>query len=62
MSSDHLVLDVGDHPVAVGDELRFGLGYGALVRAMTSPFVARVERQVLAMPDTLGRVAGSTRR
>ncbi|GEL96469.1 alanine/ornithine racemase family PLP-dependent enzyme [Cellulomonas terrae] len=42
MSSDHLVLDVGDHRVAVGDELRFRLGYGALVRAMTSPFVTRV--------------------
>ena len=62
MSSDHLVLDVGDHPVTVGDELRFGLGYGALVRAMTSPFVTRVERQVLATPDTLGPVAGSARR
>ena len=39
MSSDHLVVDVGDHDVAVGRELRFGLGYGALVRAATSPFV-----------------------
>ncbi|MFL6107165.1 MAG: alanine/ornithine racemase family PLP-dependent enzyme [Marmoricola sp.] len=43
MSSDHLVLDIGDHALAVGDELRFALGYGALVRAMTSPFVAKVE-------------------
>lgn len=42
MSSDHLVLDVGDHDVAVGAELRFGLDYSALLRAMTSPFVARV--------------------
>jgi predicted amino acid racemase len=41
-SSDHLVLDVGDVQVDVGDELRFGLGYGALVRAATSPFVAWV--------------------
>ena len=39
MSSDHLVLDIGDHRMTVGDELRFRLGYGALVRAMTSPFV-----------------------
>ncbi|KQR16790.1 alanine/ornithine racemase family PLP-dependent enzyme [Cellulomonas sp. Leaf334] len=43
MSSDHLVLDLGDHQVGVGDELRFGLGYGALVRAMTSPFVTRAD-------------------
>jgi predicted amino acid racemase len=42
MSSDHLVLDVGDHDVAVGDELRFGLDYSGLLRAMTSPFLARV--------------------
>jgi predicted amino acid racemase len=42
-SSDHLVVDPGDHHVEVGSEVRFGPGYGALVRAMTSPFVTRVE-------------------
>ncbi|WP_375003292.1 alanine racemase [Aeromicrobium sp. CTD01-1L150] len=51
-SSDHLVLDVGDHDVAVGQELVFGLDYSALVRAMTSPYVSRVERGA----RTLGRV------
>ncbi|HTK63787.1 MAG TPA: alanine/ornithine racemase family PLP-dependent enzyme [Pseudonocardia sp.] len=44
MSSDHLVIDVGDHAVVVGDEIDFGVGYGALVRAMTSPFVTKIER------------------
>ena len=44
MSSDHLVLNVGDHPVSVGDELSFGVAYGALLRAMTSPFVTKTER------------------
>lgn len=39
MSSDHLVLDVGDHKVVVGDELHFQLNYSALLRAATSPFV-----------------------
>ena len=43
MSSDHLVLDVGDHDLLVGDELAFGLGYGALLRAATSPFVENLE-------------------
>jgi predicted amino acid racemase len=43
-SSDHLVVDLGDHGSAVGDELAFGVGYGALLRAMTSPFVTIVER------------------
>lgn len=40
MSSDHLVVDVGDHGISVGDELGFGLDYSALVRAATSPYVA----------------------
>jgi predicted amino acid racemase len=40
-SSDHLVLDAGDAPCRVGTELSFGLDYSALLRAMTSPFVAR---------------------
>jgi predicted amino acid racemase len=44
MSSDHLVVDVGDHDVSAGDELSFQLDYSALVRAMTSPFVTTVER------------------
>ncbi|KAA0117047.1 alanine/ornithine racemase family PLP-dependent enzyme [Mycolicibacterium sp. P9-22] len=43
MSSDHLVVDLGDHEVAVGDEMDFGVGYGALVRAMSSPFVSKME-------------------
>ncbi|MCU1355118.1 MAG: hypothetical protein JWM89_536 [Acidimicrobiales bacterium] len=40
-SSDHLVLDAGDAPLPVGTEVRFQLDYSALVRAATSPFVAR---------------------
>jgi ornithine racemase len=43
MSSDHLIVALGDHPVAVGDEIDFGVGYSALVRAMTSPFVTKIE-------------------
>lgn len=46
-SSDHLVVDVGDHEVSVGDELSFQLGYGALIRAMVSPATAKVERGVV---------------
>ena len=38
-SSDHLVLDAGDVDLRVGDEVRFGVNYSALVRSMTSPFV-----------------------
>ena len=39
-SSDHLVIEA-DQPLAVGEELRFGLDYSALLRAMTSPFIQR---------------------
>jgi predicted amino acid racemase len=41
-SSDHLVLDTGGVVVAVGDEVRFGLDYRALICAMSSPFVTRL--------------------
>ena len=44
MSSDHLVVDLGDHLAVVGDEIDFAVAYGALLRAMTSPFVTSVER------------------
>ena len=47
MSSDHLVLDLGGHETSVGDELAFGLDYGALLRASTSPFVTNVELMVV---------------
>jgi ornithine racemase len=47
-SSDHLVLET---PVrlAAGTEIRFGVDYSALVRAMTSPFV--VERLLTRAPS-----------
>ena len=44
-SSDHLVADAGDDPPSIGTEIRFGIDYSALVRAMTSPFVAKVVRR-----------------
>ncbi len=40
-SSDHLVLDTGLHTPAIGSEVRFQLNYSALLRTMTSPFVAQ---------------------
>lgn len=43
-SSDHLVLDLADMrpPPKVGDRLAFQLGYGSLLRAMTSPYVEKI--------------------
>ncbi len=43
-SSDHLVVDSGPNPLPIGAEVRFQLNYGALVRAMTSPYVAKIIR------------------
>ena len=44
-SSDHLVLAADRDGTAVGAELRFGVDYSAMVRAMTSPFVTREFRR-----------------
>lgn len=43
-SSDHLITDTGRHLLPVGSEMTFQLDYSALLRAMTSPFVAKVMR------------------
>lgn len=40
-SSDHLVLDTGGRHLPAGSELCFGINYTTLLRAMTSPFVAK---------------------
>jgi predicted amino acid racemase len=40
-SSDHLIVESSSVAPAVGSDVRFGLTYSALLRAATSPFVAR---------------------
>ncbi|HSG11778.1 MAG TPA: alanine/ornithine racemase family PLP-dependent enzyme [Gammaproteobacteria bacterium] len=47
-SSDHLILESERFELTVGTEVIFQLNYGALVRAMTSPFVAKVVEPALA--------------
>ena len=41
-SSDHLITNSGRSRLPVGAEITFQLNYSAMVRAMTSPFVAKV--------------------
>ena len=41
-SSDHLIVDARGAHLCVGAEVAFDLNYSALLRAMTSPFVAKV--------------------
>ena len=40
-SSDHIILDSENCPLQTGDEVNFGLDYGGLLSAMTSPFVSK---------------------
>jgi predicted amino acid racemase len=41
-SSDHLILDVRGQSLEVGAEVRFDVGYSALLRVMMSPYVEKV--------------------
>jgi predicted amino acid racemase len=41
-SSDHLIVDAKKTDLKVGDEIEFDLDYGAMLQAMTSPYVAKV--------------------
>jgi len=38
-SSDHIIVDAGETDLKVGNEVEFDLNYGALLSAMTSPYV-----------------------
>jgi predicted amino acid racemase len=40
-SSDHIILNDKKGVLSVGDEVSFGLDYGALLAAMTSPFIKK---------------------
>lgn len=40
-SSDHVVLDSKNYNLKVGSEVKFNLDYGALLAAMTSPFITK---------------------
>jgi predicted amino acid racemase len=50
-SSDHLVMDSGEHRLPVGAEVALQVNYSALMRAMTSPFVDKVMK-ARARPPT----------
>lgn len=53
-NSDHLIMDVNDMHLNVGSEVQFDLGYGALLRAMTSPFVEKVYLSSSQIPPSEG--------
>jgi len=41
MSSDHIIVDAKEIDLNVGNEVEFSLNYGALLSAMTSPYVMK---------------------
>ena len=41
MSSDHIIVDTKKLDLRVGNEVVFDLNYGALLSAMTSPYVMK---------------------
>ena len=41
-SSDHLIVDAKKTDLKTGDEVQFDLDYGAMLQAMTSPYVTKV--------------------
>ena len=41
-SSDHIIVNAGRLSLEVGDEVEFDLDYGALLPAMTSPYVTKI--------------------
>jgi len=40
-SSDHLILDAKEIDLKIGDEVEFDVNYGAMLAAMTSPYVSK---------------------
>ncbi len=48
-SSDHMILESTKKNLPVGAEVTFQLNYGALLRAMTSPFVSKVHQSTVTL-------------
>ena len=55
-SSDHLILDVSGLGLEVGAKVQFDVGYSALLRAMTSPYV---EKMYLSRSHLMARGSSS---
>lgn len=57
-SSDHTLLDLKQTHLKVGDEVRFSLNYGALLSAMTSPYVSKEYHWTLSESHEYPRSTG----
>ena len=61
-SSDHIILDPKGIDLKVGDELEFDLSYGALLSAMTSPYVNQVSSDRVNAQEYCEKVEQNYRR
>jgi predicted amino acid racemase len=52
-SSDHLVVKTNRYTYPVGSEMAFQLNYSALLRAMTSPFISKIWKNLTATMQPL---------
>ena len=61
-SSDHIIVDAKSMDLNVGDEIKFDLNYGALLSAMTSPYVNIVSSNRVSAQVYCERVEQNYRR
>jgi predicted amino acid racemase/D-alanyl-D-alanine dipeptidase len=61
-SSDHIIVDAKSMDLNVGDEIKFDLNYGALLSAMTSPYVNIVSSNRVSAQVYCERVERNYRR
>ncbi len=52
-SSDHTVVDMGESDLSVGSEMKMGMNYSALMRAMSAPDVEKVVHRMLPVIGTV---------
>jgi len=45
-SSDHIIIDTKQLEIKVGDTVEFNLNYGALLSAMTSPYIIKIYKNL----------------
>jgi ornithine racemase len=55
-SSDHIIIDANNIELKIGDEVDFNLNYGALLSAMTSPYVLKKIKVSLWMLKNIAKV------
>jgi len=56
-SSDHIIINAKEVDIKVGNEMAFDLSYGALLSAMTSPYVIKKVQENSWMPKNIAKLS-----